>query len=102
MPVVKLCSKHRTLSAGRCPRCADDRRAYTAAHVNQQGKDFRLSILARDGYRCYWCGEPASTVDYIVALALSGQAHDPSNAVAACKSCNSRRGAAVSESGNVG
>lgn len=93
MPVVRLCSKHRTLSPGRCPQCIAERKQYTRAHVSQQGKTFRLSILERDGYVCHWCGNYGSTLDYLTPLALGGTAHDASNAVAACRSCNSRRGA---------
>ena len=51
----------------------------------------RLQILVRDRWRCYWCKRPANTVDHVQALAEGGT-HDPANLVAACRSCNARRG----------
>ena len=53
----------------------------------------RKQVLLRDGWRCRWCGGPADTADHVVALADGGAPFDPSNLVAACRSCNGRRGA---------
>lgn len=93
--VVRMCSRHRTLSAALCPRCASEKQARLRVHTSQVGRAFRLAILERDGWRCHWCGERADTVDYVQALAQGGTALDHTNAVAACRSCNSRRGAAI-------
>ena len=40
---------------------------------------------------CYWCGKPATTADHLIEVDRGG---DSSTMVAACGSCNSRRGAA--------
>ena len=92
-PVMRLCSRHRTLSIGKCPACSSYRRSYTATHVSGEAKRFSRAILARDNYTCHWCGGAADTMDYLVALVDGGHALDETNAVAACRSCNSRRGA---------
>ena len=45
MPVLRLCSRHRTLSVGRCPQCIADRNERRRVHVSARGKKFRLAIL---------------------------------------------------------
>ncbi len=55
----------------------------------------RRAVLERDGFVCHWCFAPANTVDHVRPLAMAGARLDPANLVAACRSCNSRRGAAV-------
>jgi 5-methylcytosine-specific restriction endonuclease McrA len=56
-------------------------------------KAFRLKVLARDQYTCYYCQQPADTVDHVIPIS---QAPDLvvsfDNAVSACKSCNSSKG----------
>jgi HNH endonuclease len=56
----------------------------------------RAVVLARDEHRCHWCGRDANTVDHLKPLAMGGERLDPANLVAACRRCNSRRGAVVS------
>lgn len=94
-PVLRHCHRHRTLSAGRCPRCVADKRARLDVHRSPQGQAFRRVILARDGFRCHWCEGNATSVDYLVALVNGGTPLDSSNAVAACLPCNSSRGADI-------
>lgn len=58
-------------------------------------KAVRLQVLARDMYTCYYCNGEADTVDHIVPISRSddkSEAYNPSNLIAACKSCNSSRG----------
>lgn len=43
------------------------------------------------GGRCAYCLGEATSMDHVVPVA-SGGAHDPSNIVPACKSCNSSKG----------
>lgn len=57
----------------------------------------RDQILARDGFRCHWCGGRATTADHVVPRALGGS-DKPENLVAACTSCNCRRGAELGAS----
>lgn len=55
----------------------------------------RAYVLERDAYTCAYCGQEANTVDHIVPVKLGGVDHNPSNLVAACLSCNSRKGANI-------
>lgn len=52
----------------------------------------RDAILARDGHTCRYCGATGVrlAVDHLVPFSRGGSS-DPSNLVAACKSCNSRK-----------
>jgi 5-methylcytosine-specific restriction endonuclease McrA len=52
----------------------------------------RRRVLVRDAYRCRWCGGRANEADHVVAIAEGGAALDLRNLVAACRSCNARRG----------
>ena len=52
----------------------------------------RRRVLIRDGFRCHWCGGRATEADHLVALAEGGAPLSLSNLVAACRSCNARRG----------
>ena len=57
----------------------------------------RFRILARDGFRCRYCGRPGSTsgvvlhVDYVVPQAAGG-ATSEDNLLTACEACNLVRG----------
>ena len=92
MPVLRLCARHRTLSPGRCPICADERKARGRIHTDRANRGFRRAILERDGYVCRWCGNFGDTLDYVRALVDGGNPFDETNGVCACRSCNSRRG----------
>jgi len=50
------------------------------------------AVLERDGYRCVWCGAPATTADHLLARMFGGL-DDLGNLAASCVPCNSRRGA---------
>jgi 5-methylcytosine-specific restriction endonuclease McrA len=53
----------------------------------------KREILRRDNYTCQYCGEklPYLTIDHIVPRRLGGT-HEWDNVVAACPSCNHRKG----------
>ena len=52
----------------------------------------RENVFKRDGFKCQYCGkEKELTLDHIVPKARGGKT-SWSNLVAACKSCNSRKG----------
>jgi 5-methylcytosine-specific restriction endonuclease McrA len=53
----------------------------------------KREILRRDDYTCQYCGvrTPYLTIDHIVPRRLGGH-HDWDNLVAACPSCNHRKG----------
>lgn len=48
----------------------------------------RRSILARDGWRCSYCGGPATVVDHVTPVSRGGSPTDPANLTAACATCN--------------
>ncbi|BCJ28818.1 HNH endonuclease [Actinocatenispora sera] len=51
----------------------------------------RRGLMARDGHRCGYCGDPASTVDHILPRSRGGK-NTWRNTVAACSGCNQRKG----------
>src|SRR4029077_14391904 len=72
MSVLRMCSRHRTLSEGRCPQCVADRKERRRLHVSAKAKKFRAAILERDGFVCHWCGGAATSVDYLRPLVDGG------------------------------
>jgi 5-methylcytosine-specific restriction endonuclease McrA len=78
-------------NASRCPTCAPTSTAGRGYGADWQ--QLRLLVLVRDGHRCHWCGQVATTVDHVRPLAHGGARLDPGNLVAACLRCNSARGA---------
>jgi 5-methylcytosine-specific restriction endonuclease McrA len=56
----------------------------------------RIQILIRDHWTCAYCGKPLlgpdATVDHVIPIDIAPSLRlDPSNLVAACRRCNSRR-----------
>ncbi len=53
----------------------------------------KREVLRRDDYTCQYCGQKTThlTIDHVIPRHLGG-AHDWSNLVAACPSCNHRKG----------
>jgi 5-methylcytosine-specific restriction endonuclease McrA len=60
-----------------------DSRAYRAR---------RLEILSRDQWTCFYCMQPATTVDHVIPIKAGGDPLAYENLVACCSSCNSRKG----------
>lgn len=62
------------------------------------GDGLRYRILARDGFRCRYCGAEAPgvtlVVDHVHPVSAGGT-NEPSNLVAACQTCNGGKGALV-------
>ncbi|HTO00626.1 MAG TPA: HNH endonuclease [Microthrixaceae bacterium] len=52
----------------------------------------RRAILARDSHRCAYCHYPADTVDHVIPRSRPGGVSTWINLVAACRSCNTRKG----------
>ena len=50
------------------------------------------AVLMVNGHRCQYCGKPATTADHIVPSHLGGRSN-AGNLTAACRSCNSSKGA---------
>ena len=66
----------------------------TRTHKNNSAafKRQRLRVLRRDANTCYYCGaNDASHVDHVVAKAMGG-GDELDNLVAACVTCNQRKG----------
>ncbi|MET0728515.1 MAG: HNH endonuclease [Acidimicrobiales bacterium] len=51
----------------------------------------RRGVFARDGHRCQYCGGSAESIDHVVPRSKGGE-HCWENVVAACRSCNLRKG----------
>ena len=95
LPVV-MPSRPRTLALSArpasYPRESPSRRGYGRAWQRT-----RLVKLALDPF-CADCGEPATEVDHVIALARGGS-HDPANLMSLCKSCHARKTCAVDGGG---
>lgn len=68
------------------------------SNLSSKGREWdatRLRILERDDYICgYGCGREADTVDHIIPKEQNGTDED-TNLIAACRTCNGRKGARV-------
>ncbi len=51
----------------------------------------RRAIFMRDEHRCQYCGGSAENVDHVIPKAQGGM-HQWENVVAACRTCNTRKG----------
>ena len=55
-------------------------------------KAYRDARTRLRGLPCHWCGQPSDTVDHLKPVRMGGT-NERANMVAACTSCNSKRGA---------
>lgn len=80
-PSVSLALPHviRLLSYVRVPRSR-------TAPVTRRG------VLTRDAHQCAYCRGRADSVDHVVPRSRPGGEHTWANLVAACRSCNGRKG----------
>ena len=61
--------------------------------LSRDYKAFRLKILQRDQWSCFYCQQPAATVDHIIPISKAPDlVINYENAVACCQSCNSKKG----------
>jgi 5-methylcytosine-specific restriction endonuclease McrA len=62
----------------------------------------RKNILVRDGFRCAYCGEKSQklTIDHIIPRSRGGR-DSFENCVAACRSCNRRKGGRMPSEANM-
>ncbi|MEJ7787446.1 MAG: HNH endonuclease signature motif containing protein, partial [Solirubrobacteraceae bacterium] len=68
-----------------CGRPTPGSRCRACAIVHPRGRPYdrlRHRVLARDGWRCAYCGGPANVVDHITPLAAGGHPTDPANLTA--------------------
>ena len=100
MAIMRACLGCGQLSHGsRCGPCArahDARRGTTTERFGAGWATISRKVIARDGGECQLglpgCTFVATTADHVVARSLGGDS-DMSNLRAACRPCNSRRGA---------
>jgi 5-methylcytosine-specific restriction endonuclease McrA len=85
-PRCESCTRRR---AGNRNRGTTTERGYGAAWAA-----LSWAVRERDGHVCHYCGGPATVTDHVIPKALGGTDH-PTNLVAACGPCNSRKGARV-------
>ena len=68
-----------------------------AGGIGGDGLSLRERVLARDSFRCVYCGEPfppeALTLDHVEPRMRGGDQSE-GNLVAACRACNSLKGSA--------
>jgi 5-methylcytosine-specific restriction endonuclease McrA len=55
-------------------------------------RKLRKAVFAAKGRLCWYCGQPAGTIDHVQPVILGGT-HDLANLVPACQRCNYSRGA---------
>lgn len=62
----------------------------------------RRSILARDNYRCQYCGQHSSelTIDHVIPRRFGGKS-TWENLVTACKQCNNKKGDKTLQQANM-
>lgn len=79
-------------------------RNYSKHFFNRQVKFNRQNVFVRDHYTCQYCAKKLSekklTVDHVVPLSKGGT-HEWTNVVAACESCNNKKGAKSLEQANL-
>jgi 5-methylcytosine-specific restriction endonuclease McrA len=100
MAIVRPCLDCGQLWRGsRCPACAraqDRRRGTTAERFGAGWATISRKVIERDGGVCQLslpgCTVVATTADHIISRSQGGDS-DPANLRAACRACNSRRGA---------
>lgn len=80
---------------GYCAEHSRNRRRSPSSRVVGTAAFKRVArqVLERDNYRCHYCGRYARAVDHVVPVSKGGADLDPANLVAACKRCNSSKGA---------
>ena len=79
-------------------------KSYSKHLFNRQVKFNRQNIFVRDHFTCQYCAKKLSekklTVDHVVPLSKGGT-HEWSNVVAACGTCNNKKGNKSLEQANL-
>lgn len=60
--------------------------------TSTEWRNLRKEVLSRDGFTCRYCGGSADSVDHVFPKAQGGLTVER-NLVAACRPCNSMKGA---------
>jgi 5-methylcytosine-specific restriction endonuclease McrA len=93
-PVLQVCKCGKLVERKPCPECQRDRnnQPNRRAHRSTTHRNISRIVLARDTTCVYRHTNPATTIDYVTPLSKSGTM-TLDNAVGACRSCNSSKGA---------
>jgi len=75
---------------GRATRCKAHARPRRIV-AGTAWRSVRAKVLKRDGYRCRYCGEKATSVDHVLPHSRGGT-DAPENLVACCRWCNTSKG----------
>lgn len=59
--------------------------------TSREWRGLRETVLSRDDWTCRYCGGPADSADHVFPKVRGGLTVED-NLVAACRSCNSRKG----------
>jgi 5-methylcytosine-specific restriction endonuclease McrA len=94
----RRCVQCKTLIAkgSRCAACTPPKANTTSRGYGSAWAKLSKAVVRRDGYVCAYCGRRATTADHVVPKARGGT-DDMSNLVAACRSCNGRKGVRISD-----
>ncbi len=91
---------HTTQASFPCPSVI--RLQHMVTRPRPQIKVTRREVFRRDNYTCQYCGKHTNdlTIDHVLPRHMGGQ-HVWKNVVAACPSCNHRKGGRVLEEANM-
>jgi len=95
-PINDARGRHAKFCSTKC-RNADYRKKLEGSYTHNKAYNLRFSIMARDGFRCRYCGRSPQqdgvklVVDHIIPKDKGGT-DDPSNLITACQDCNIGKG----------
>jgi len=105
VPVIKRCLIEMGVQLRTKRECYDLNKLSLSKQIRDVSKQTalllpskrRFAILARDGFRCRYCGRSAQdgielVVEHIIAKSRGGD-DNPANLITACKGCNNSKGA---------
>lgn len=75
-------------------------RTYVKVPYRRRAPLNRRGVFARDDHRCQYCYGPAESIDHVIPRSKGGE-HVWENVVAACRSCNVRKGDRLLASTNM-
>lgn len=88
--MLRVCNEWGCAALSDQPRCPEHQ-GRTRNGSTREWRKIRAAVLKRDHFRCFYCGDPATTVDHLVPV-IRGGTDDESNLVAACAGCNGTKG----------
>lgn len=80
---------HSANAAFNCPKVIR-LRYYVRVPYHTRRRLSKNGLLARDNYKCGYCGHKATTIDHIIPTSRGGK-HEWENVVACCSACNTKK-----------